>query len=239
MQGWEQDRRRLTGCLIEEILEQLDALEGQKALGVVLNAFEWISLVTHTHDFVLIGPGHDFEIARECAGLDHQAVISGCLEGICDSTIDAAAVVVDPGGLAVHDPAGPHNLGSQRVPDALMAEADAEQGGRGGESRHDVIRDSCLNRSARTRRDDQVAGREPGDLVDRALVVAHDLEVDRCVDLAEALDEVVGKRVVVVYQKDHTQIARRGVQTARKEEFASCNHLDRNVQAIRPEEYPS
>ena len=46
-------------------------------------------------------------------------------------------------------------------------------------------------------------GLQRRDLVERDLVVADDLQVERRVDLAEPLDEVVGERVVVVDQEDH------------------------------------
>ena len=72
-----------------------------------LDPFERKALVPHAHDFILIGPGDDFELVGQRAGLDHQAVIAGRLERIGKAAIDAATVVVNERRLAVHDPAGP------------------------------------------------------------------------------------------------------------------------------------
>ena len=41
------------------------------------------------------------------------------------------------------------------------------------------------------------------DLVERDLVVAMHLQVERRVDLAQPLHEVVGERIVVIDQQDH------------------------------------
>ena len=48
------------------------------------------------------------------------------------------AGVHDPGDFAVHRPAGAHNLGAVRRPDALMAEADTQDGNGGAEPAHDL-----------------------------------------------------------------------------------------------------
>ena len=54
----------------------------------------------------------------------------------------------------------------------------------------------------------------PGlDLLQRDLVVAMDFQVQRRVDLAQPLDQVVGERVVVVDQQDHGRRCLRGSTT--------------------------
>ena len=45
------------------------------------------------------------------------------------------------------------------------------------------------------------------DLVDRDLIVAKDLDVERRIDLAQPLHEVVGERIVVVDDEDHGEDA--------------------------------
>jgi hypothetical protein len=81
-------RRGLPARLLQEVPEQLNSFKREEALRVILHSLERIALVPYTHDFILIGPGDDFEIFRQCAGLDDQAVIAGRFEGIGDSSVD-------------------------------------------------------------------------------------------------------------------------------------------------------
>ena len=55
-------------------------------------------------------------------------------------------------------------------------------------------------------------GRFCGDLVERDLIVAMHLELERRIDLAQPLHEVVGERIVVVDQQDHRVRRRRRKQ---------------------------
>ena len=45
-----------------------------------------------------------------------------------------------------------------------------------------------------------------GDLVERDLIIAMDFHFDRRIDLANPLDEVVRKRVVIIDQENHGAI---------------------------------
>ena len=102
----------------------------------------------------------------------------------------------------MHDPVGPDDLGPEGLADALVTQADAQDGYPGGEPLDGRVRDPGLSRGARPRRDDQV-GRVPGlDLVEADLVIADDQDVEAGVDLAEPLDQVIGERVVIVDQHD-------------------------------------
>src|SRR5271166_4190907 len=82
--------------LFQEISQQLDPLEGQEALGMILDAFQRVRLVANTHDLTLIGPGNDLKLVGKGSRLDHQAVVSGRLEGVGEVSVDAFAIVVDP-----------------------------------------------------------------------------------------------------------------------------------------------
>ena len=95
---------------------------------------------------------------------------------------------MDHRGLAVHDPVGPHDLGAEGVADALVAEADAEDRDRRGEPLDHGVRDAGFSRRAGAGGDDD-PGRIPvGDRVGCDPVVPDDEDVQRGVDLAEALD---------------------------------------------------
>ena len=68
----------------------------------------------------------------------------------------------------------------------------------------DLVGDAGLTRRARPRRDDDVARLQGGDLVGRDLVVAIDAHVDGCIQLAQTLHQVVGERIVVIDEQDHS-----------------------------------
>ncbi len=109
---------------------------------------------------------------------------------------DRAAVVLDLGVLAV-DRLALHGAAAEGLDQRLVAEADAEHRRAGlGEAADRLFRDPGLGRRAGAGRDDEALGVALEQLVDRRLVVAHDLELGT--ELAQVLDQVVGEGVVVV-----------------------------------------
>ena len=77
-------------------------------------------------------------------------------------------------------------------------------------------RNARLVGRARAGRNDQVRGGEFVDFLGRDLVVAIHLDVQRGVDLAEPLHQVVGERVVVVDEQDHASPSKSGSRAARR-----------------------
>src|SRR5262249_42148952 len=111
----------------------------EETLWVELDALQGESLVSYSHDLALIGPGDNVQFVRQRAGLDDQAVITRRLERVGQPAIDSTAVMVYPRSLAVHDPVGSNDLGAQGVSDALVAQANTEEGNPGRESHHDFV----------------------------------------------------------------------------------------------------
>src|SRR5262249_18332402 len=85
---------------------------------------------------------------------------------------------------------------AEDVADALVAEADAQDGLLPGESLDQVVADPRLRRVARPGRDHEMAELALLRLLDRDRVVADDREL--AAELAEVLREVIGERIVVV-----------------------------------------
>ena len=115
--------------------------------------------------------------------------------------------MVDGIGLAVHQLPRAHDLASRRLPNRLMPQADAQDRQTTQKALNASDRDPRFLRRARARRDDQVAGLQDLDLVQRDPVVAVDLDIHGRVDLAQTLHEVVGERIVVVDDQDHDDAA--------------------------------
>ena len=97
-----------------------------------------------------------------------------------------------------------------------MAQTDSQKRHLEREPLDNVVGDACLNGRAWSRRNDQVRRMPSLDLVERHLVVADHPQLDRRIDLAEPLNEVVGERIVVIDQKNHEQSACHTVAEAGK-----------------------
>src|SRR5205823_13328605 len=92
-----------------------------------LNAMERPGTVPDAHDLVFVSPGADDKIGIvESLPADHQAMIARGLEGIGQPCKDALAVVMNPGGLAVHDTIIADDFAAKDVSDALMPQTDAQ-----------------------------------------------------------------------------------------------------------------
>src|SRR5687767_4134932 len=103
---------------------------GQEAFGMELHPNQGELFVADRHDLPLalsaMAPGADLEIVVQCAGADYQAVIAGGLKWVLQALEQPAVVVLNPVGLAVHQPFGPHDLAPEGVPDRLMPQAYAQ-----------------------------------------------------------------------------------------------------------------
>src|SRR5258706_5976327 len=111
-------------------------------------------------------------------------------------------------GFSVHQSAGALDDSAEAVADALVAEADAQDGDFGGEMLDDVVGDAAFLGRTGAGGDDDVGGPKLFDFGDGHLVVAKDLHRALGVDLAEPLDEVVGEGVVVIDENDHDKSVR-------------------------------
>src|SRR3989454_9566618 len=153
------------------------------------------------HDLTVLRGGGDAEIARQRVPADHEGVVARCGEGVGQPGEDAPAVVPDGGCLAVHWPPGPHDRGAVGRPDALVAEADPENGNRGPEAPHDLDRDPGLGGGARARRDDDVRRPQRFDVPERRGVVTADDGI--LPQLAHVTGQGVDEGVVVGDEQDH------------------------------------
>ncbi len=138
-------------------------------------------------------------------------MVAGRGEGVGETFEDALPVVGDLAGLAVHEDVVAFDRKAVHVRHALVPQTDTQDGDAPGEPVDDRRRDARLLGGARARRDHDVrrtaaSGQRLG-LVGRDPVVARDEEIppqlERRIELAEALHEIPRERVVVVDEKDH------------------------------------
>jgi len=105
------------------------------------------------------------------------------------------------GSLPMHEAIGADNIASVDLADALMTEADSEDGNDSAHFFNHLAADPRVVRSAGARRYTDTLGCFLANFIERDLVVAMHLHLRA--QFSEVLDEVVGERIVVVDDKQH------------------------------------
>src|SRR5215210_6506138 len=151
-------------------------------------------------------------------------MVTAGLERLGEPAEEATAVVVDRARFAVHEPPRLSDLSAEGLDDRLMAEADAEGGYLRGQPPDDLDTGARGGRPSRAGGEDELRRPEPLRLVrvDRIVAVDHHLRAE----LAEEVREVVGERVVVVDQQDHTRASASSIAVSRAASFrrhSSCS----------------
>src|SRR5580693_275086 len=191
----------------EEVGEQLLALFGEHRLGVELHALGRQLSVAQRHQHTAAVRGRLQAVGQ--ALVDDQRVVATHCQRRAEALEDRAPVVLDRRCLAVHRLVESHGS-PERLRERLVAEADAERGdARFWQSPRDFERDARLVRRARSRRDHAAPVSTVEQLLNTRAIVAHRPYLTT--QLAEILDEVVRKGVVIV---DHEHAHRSAVGCA-------------------------
>ena len=184
---------------IKEVLQDHNSFFGCKRFGMELNAPDGKLPVADTHNLSFVGAGGYQKALREGFGLDEEGVVAGCDQGVGQALEQVLLLVPDRGSLAVHDPVRPSDSGPERLPNALVPEANPEEGldpsplCDGGET------DAGLVGVAGPRGKDEPVEGSCFDLIQWLEVIAHDLALST--ELTEILYQVIGKGIVVVYDE--------------------------------------
>ena len=189
------------GHLPQVVAQQVVAHCGHYGFRVELDALYRQGFVADAHNQPVVGPGGYFQAVGQGFGVDDQAVVADGLKGVGQAGEYALAVVVDRGGFAVPDFAGPVHGGAVGVADALVAQADAQHRQPRPEMADDVVGDARLPGRAGAGRDDDAGRRHFRNFRQRNPVVADD--ADFGAQFAEVLVQVPGKAVVVVNEQQH------------------------------------
>src|SRR5579859_511766 len=112
------------------------------------------------------------------------------------------AVVFNPRCFAVHHPIIYNHFRTEGVADALVAQADAkDRNAPAAELADDLVREAGLTRRAGAGGHENALRLQLAYRIERNLIVPPHLQLD--VQLAEVLHEVIGERIVIVYDQDH------------------------------------
>ena len=107
--------------------------------------------VPQPHHRAVVGLGRHLEHVGQRRTIDDERVVSRGFERVWQAFEHTGAVVADQRCLAVHHLARPDDLAAERLPDALMTEANAEHRPAPGDVRDDLVGETGIVRSSRTR----------------------------------------------------------------------------------------
>jgi hypothetical protein len=143
--GPDQPRRHkeeLTEC--KKILQNGATVFGEDAFGMELDAPDGKGFVADTHDFAFVGGSGDFKAIGECVAFDDEGMIAGGGERIGHVFEQLLFVVLNRRGFAVHHAVIDDDVGAEGVADALVAEADAENGNFAAEMANDIVGEAAF-----------------------------------------------------------------------------------------------
>src|SRR5207245_8593400 len=139
-----------------------------------------IAAVPYGHDLAVVGGRAQFELLRQRFAVDRERVVAPGRHGIRKTLEDRAAIVSHETRLPVEDPRRMADLPAVRRPAPLMAEANAERGGRRAQLLEDISAHTEIPRVCRMawpgREDDRIRRKLPH-LFHRDSVVAIDARV--------------------------------------------------------------
>ena len=174
---------------------------GEHRLRVELHALDGVLPMSDTHHLAGVRLGGDLQAVRHRLALDDQRVVATRLERAGQAGEDPLAVVVDHGGLAVHQPAGAHHLAPERFADGLVAQAHAQDRDAPGEVPDHLHREAGFLGRAWPRRDHDVRRRQPLHVFQCEGIVAPHLHL--LPQFRQVLHQVVCERIVVVDNEYH------------------------------------
>src|SRR5215469_6650953 len=102
------------------------ALRRADGFRMELHAFDPQGPMSKAHDLVLFRTRADFQAVRHRVPLDQQRMIAHRVERARDGFKDRLAVMQHRRGFTVHEARGTYDTPTERFPDTLMAQADAE-----------------------------------------------------------------------------------------------------------------
>ena len=166
-----------------------------------LHALDLHLAVAQSHDDAVGSGRGDFEARWQRLALDHQRMIAPGFETVFEPFKDSLPVVVNLRRFAMHEARRTHHTTAESLPDCLVSQTYSQQRNATGEMLDHHERHTGVVRRARPRRDqDFIRTKLRLGLFNRHLVVAANR--DLLAKLAQVLNEVVSKRIVVVYYKD-------------------------------------
>ena len=170
-----------------------------------LHPFDGKAAMAKSHDdagaIFLEGMGGDLEVSGQVVFGDDEGVVASRGHRRRNAPEDRLTVVFNLTGLAVHEVLRAYDASAEGSANGLMSQTYAKERHFPGKIPDEVNADASLLRCAWARGNDNAIRVQPLDSVNSDLIVASNLDLRT--ELAQVLDEVVRKRVVVIEHEDH------------------------------------
>lgn len=162
----------------------------------------------HAHDLfhfalLILGPGGDFKTFGQCLPGHHQGMIASGGERARQAGEHPLAGMVHRRGLAVHHLPGTHHLSTERLPQGLMSQTDAENRQLAGEMANRLHGNTGLVGRAGPRRDHQPV--RPHRLHPGQINLVITMHQHLGPQFLQVLDQVIGEAVIVIDHQDPHQ----------------------------------
>ena len=138
----------------------------------------------------------DLKTGRQRLSFHDQRMVACSVKGIGQLMEDRFPVVPNLRRFAMHQPFGSNNIAAKCHGQRLVAEADAQERETPAKMPDGLDRHARFHRCAGSRRNDDAAGLQGFDLVDRNFIVAEYPDV--FTQFPEVLHEVIGEGIIVV-----------------------------------------
>ena len=156
----------------------------------------------HSHDLSSFITGDDLEALRQRIRCSDQRMIAR-YHGLFCQTLEQRlfGIHLDDALLAVHKLLRVLNSAAERLADGLMTEAHAEDRNAAAEPAYHFLADARVLRVAGPRRKDDMRGVQSLDFANGERVIADNAHIR--LDSRRLLEQVIGKRIVIVDQENH------------------------------------
>ena len=196
-----------------------------------LEAEGWRFAVMKAHEgSVVLRDGVDDQVGWEARERCGEAVVAADGHAVMVGRKESAGGNAEGRGLAVARFGCPAYAPAERVNDALVAEADAEDGNAAVEGADQVEAVGCLLGGSRAGAEEEGLRRSVGEAAGERAVGSHDLYHHP--HRGKGVDEVERKGVAVVYEEEHGRRLRAG-RLAAWTKRSQLSRMGRWVQAFR------
>lgn len=184
-----------------EVRKDLTPMLRGNGFGMELYAKQRKFYMTQCHENAVLVACGGHDLRREIFGIDNQRVIARRFEAAFDVFEYVSAIVLDDIEFAMDGFRSADDVCAKRLCDSLESKTHAEDGDASVAFTHEIQADASVVGILRARREDDGPGLKVYRFFNAQGVIANNARLKR--DIAKEMDEVVGKAIIVIDEKDH------------------------------------
>ena len=153
--------------------------------------------------------GNNFQFIRQGFATDNQGMVSSGLKRDRQPEEYTIPFVKDRRSLPVHQAIGSNDFSSIHLADTLMSKANTQHGNSRSEMTDKLVADAGFVRRSRTRRNADFFWMQLLNFLNGGAIIPADDQFRA--EFAEILNQIVGERVVVIQNQNHTICSARSI----------------------------